>query len=108
MVVRKRIRAVLIPLVGYCIAGAVVSYFVEEARHGARGLETKGEYQQEIAKLRDEYEALKSERNLWQHRVSLLKSDSVDRDLLVEEAHTLLDRFDPRELVIFVDKPATK
>jgi cell division protein FtsB len=101
MVIRKRLRAILIPLVAYSLAGAAVSYFVWQARYGARGLETKDENRAEIARLEAEYDALKAERQQWEHRVALMKSDSVDRDLLDELAHTLLNRFDRRDLVIF-------
>jgi cell division protein FtsB len=106
MVVRTRLRAILIPLISYCVAAAAVSYFVYQARYGARGLETRVEYKTQIASVTAEYEALRAEHQLWQHRVDLMQSDSVDRDLLEEEAHALLSRFDRRDLVIFAD-PAT-
>ncbi len=101
MVIRKRFRAILIPVVAYSLAGAAASYFVWQAHYGARGLETKDEYKAEIARLDAEYDALKSERQHWEHRVALMQSDSVDSDLLGELAHTLLSRFDRRDLVIF-------
>jgi cell division protein FtsB len=101
MVIRKRFRTILIPLIAYTLAGAAVSYFVWQARYGARGLAAKDESQAEIASLDAEYDALKSERQQWEHRVALMQSDSVDRDLLDELAHTLLSRFDRRDLVIF-------
>ncbi|MBV8567161.1 MAG: septum formation initiator family protein [Methylobacteriaceae bacterium] len=108
MVVRRRIRAILIPLIAYSLAGAAVGYFVWEARYGARGLETRGEYEAEISRLTNDYESLKLERRQWQHRVALMQADSVDSDLLDEEAHVLLSRFDRRDLVIFLDSAATK
>lgn len=105
MIVRSRLRAVLFPLVAYCIAGSAVSYFVWHARHGARGLETRAEYKAEMARLNDEYDGLEKERKLWEHRTVLMRAEAVDRDLLEEEAQTLLGRFDRRDVVIFTTSP---
>ena len=41
MVVRRRIRAVLIPLVLYGVAGCLVGYFLHNAKIGNRGLDAK-------------------------------------------------------------------
>ena len=103
MVVRTRIRAIVIPLLTYCVAAAAVAYFVHQARFGARGLETKAEYKLQMTALAQDYDALVAERQQWEHRVALMRPDSVDRDLLDEEAHTLLSRYDRRDLVIFID-----
>lgn len=108
MVIRTRVRAILIPLVTYSLAGAAVGYFVWQARYGSRGLETAAEYKTQIAALGGQYQALKSERQLWEHRVALMQSDSVDRDLLDEEARVLLSRFDRRELIVFLDARSGK
>jgi cell division protein FtsB len=108
MVVRTRLRAILTPFILYCVAAGAVSYFVYQARYGVRGLETKVEYKTEIAAVKAEYDGLRAEHQLWQHRVDLMRSDSVDRDLLEEEAHALLSRFDRRDLVIFLDPRAGK
>lgn len=103
MVVRTRIRAIVIPLLAYCVAGAAVAYFVQQARFGARGLETKAEYKTQMNALAQDFDALVAERQQWEHRVALMNPDSVDRDLLDEEAHTLLSRYDRRDLVVFLD-----
>jgi hypothetical protein len=44
---------------------------------------------------------LKDERARWERRVAALRPESVDRDLLEEEAHLQLDRVGKDELVIF-------
>lgn len=108
MVVRTRISAILIPLLAYCLAGAAVSYFVWQARYGSRGLEAKAEYKIQIGKLTTELMALENERQQWAHRINLIRSESVDRDLLEEEAHALLSRYDRRDLVVFTTSPVAE
>ena len=46
---------------------------------------------------------LKAERAGWLHRVTLMHSDTVDRDLASEEIRLKLGYVDPRDLVIFTD-----
>ena len=103
MVVRTRFRAILIPLVLYVVSGGMSAYFIQTALHGARGLKTKEDYRVQIASLRADLDKLKAERALWQHRVSLMHSDTVDRDLAGEEIRRNLGYVDPRDLVIFTD-----
>ncbi|HEU4518135.1 MAG TPA: septum formation initiator family protein, partial [Microvirga sp.] len=38
MVVRKRARSILVPLMLYAVSAGVVGYFVHHAHSGARGL----------------------------------------------------------------------
>lgn len=108
MVVRTRISAILTPLLAYCLAGAAVSYFVWQARYGSRGLETKAEYKTQIARLSVELQDLETERQHWEHRIKLIRSESVDRDLLEEEAHAVLGRYDRRDVVVFTGSPVAE
>jgi cell division protein FtsB len=107
MVIRRRIRAVLIPLALYCVAGALVGYFVWHAHHGQRGEEAKAQYKVRIADKTAELDDLLKQHKNWQQRIDLMQSDSVDKDLLEEEASILLDRVDHRDLVVFL-KPSAK
>ncbi len=103
MVVRTRLRSILTPLLLYAVSGAMSAYFVQTAIHGERGLKAKDEYKVEIADLRAELDRLKDERSGWLHRVTLMHSDTVDRDLASEEIRLKLGYVDPRDLVIFTD-----
>jgi cell division protein FtsB len=103
MVVRTRLRAILTPLLLYAVSGTMSAYFVQTAIHGERGLRAKEEYKAEIADLRAELDRLKAERAGWQHRVGLMHSDTVDRDLASEEIRLRLGYVDPRDLVIFTN-----
>lgn len=103
MVVRKRLRAVVLPLLLYVASGSAAAYFVWSAHHGPRGLKTKTEYQRDAAQLRSELDALKAEKLRWSRRVALMQAPQVDRDLLEEEASVMLDKVDKRDVVIFLD-----
>ncbi len=103
MVVRTRLRAILFPIILYAFSGAVSAYFIQTALNGERGLKTKDEYKRQIYALRNDLDALKTEREHWQHRVTLMRSDALDRDLAGEEARLKLGYVDPRDLVIFID-----
>ena len=50
-------------------------------------------------------DALKAERANWERRVSLLKSESIDPDMLDERARVLLNYADPRELTLRFKQP---
>ncbi|WP_158811548.1 septum formation initiator family protein [Beijerinckia sp. L45] len=102
MVVRTRLRGILFPLMLYCVAGGIGSYFVWHAINGERGLKTNDEYERSITMLRGEYAAVQSERAQWQHRIDLMRGETIDRDLLEEEARVLLDRVHKNDLVVFL------
>lgn len=101
MVVRTRLRAVLVPLMLYVVAGAVSGYFLYTAKNGERGLKAKLEYKQQIAALRATLADLQAQRAKWEHRVMLMRSENVDRDLAEEQARNKLDYVDPRDVEIF-------
>ncbi|HYF56752.1 MAG TPA: septum formation initiator family protein [Salinarimonas sp.] len=100
MVVRKRARAFILPLVLYGIAAALVGYFVHHAHNGSRGLEAKRTLKAQIAGLSGDLAVVKAERAEWDRRIALLRSDQIDRDLLEERARTMLGRVHRNDLVI--------
>ena len=102
MVVRRRARKILIPLVLYGISAALAGYFVHHAHTGARGLEAKQRYKIQAYQIGQELEALKSERGEWERRIALLRSDQIDRDLLEERARVTLGRVHRNDLVIMM------
>lgn len=104
MVIHKRLRATLYPLLLYCISGSIGAYFLWHALNGERGLKTKDEYEHKIAALRAELEDLKSQHALWDHRIALLTGRMVDRDLLDEEARSVLGRAHRNDLVVFLPR----
>ena len=100
MVIRRRLRRFLIPLVLYSISAAVVGYFVHHAHSGARGIEAQQKYEAQVAELTQELDTLKTERTDWERRISLLRSDQIDRDLLEERSRVMLGRVHRNELVV--------
>lgn len=105
MVVRTRLRSILGPLLLYSIAGSVSAYFIYTANNGERGLKTKLDYKHQIATLRQDLSDLQDQRAQWAHRVMLMRSEAVDRDLAEEQARSKLDYVDPRDVMIF-ESPA--
>ena len=81
MVVRTRFRAIMVPLTLYVVSGAVSGYFLFTAKNGERGSKAKLEYKTTIAELRGTLADLQAQRAQWEHRVGLMRSESVDRDL---------------------------
>ena len=101
MVKRRRLRAILIPLVLYAVSGSAASYFVWHAYNGSRGLRAKEEYRMKIDALQARLNSLQDERNGWERRVRMMSSESLERDLLEEQARVTLGRVQKDELVLF-------
>jgi cell division protein FtsB len=100
MVVRKRLRSILAAVGLYAGAALLIGYFGVNAYTGARGLKAKENLAQQMSALNAELAALKLERQRWEHRVSLLRSDAIDPDLLDERVRAMLDYVDPHDLVL--------
>ncbi|WP_293867727.1 septum formation initiator family protein [uncultured Alsobacter sp.] len=100
MVVRYRLRAILIPLLLYAVSGGVAYYFMYHAQHGNRGIETKAALKQQIFELERDLGELRSDREDWERRVAMLRTDNVDRDLLDERARLTLNRLHRNDVVI--------
>src|ERR1700719_1667184 len=99
MVSRSRLKSLLTGLALYTMVAAMVGYFGVNAYTGKYGLNARQELDQEIISLTSELARLKRERAEGEHRVSLLRSDRVDPDMLDERARYQLDYANPHELV---------
>jgi cell division protein FtsB len=99
MVSRSRLKSFLTGLALYTMAAALVGYFGVNAYTGKYGLNARQELDQEIVSLTSELARLKRERAEGEQRVSLLRSESVDPDLLDERARFQLDYANPHDLV---------
>ena len=108
MVVRTRTRAILAPIAFYVILGVASGYLVWGAWNGERGLKTKAEYSNQMQDLGAELRGLQAQRQSWERRVALMRSDAVDRDLLDEEARAVLDRVGKNDLVVFTNENGTR
>jgi len=103
MAVRRRFRAILYPLLLYCVSGAIGGYFVWHAINGERGLKTREYYEARLTVLRRELASLKAERHSLQHKVNLLRGQTIDEDLLQEEAEAQLGRIGKDDVVVIFD-----
>ena len=99
MVTRSRLKSFLTGLCLYTMAAALVGYFGINAYTGKYGLNARQELDQEIIALTSELARLKRERAEGEQRVSLLRSDRVDPDMLDERARYQLDYVNPHDLV---------
>jgi cell division protein FtsB len=99
MVSRTRLKAVLTGLALYALAAAMIGYFGVNAYTGKYGLNARQDLDQEIVALTSELVRLKKERAEDERRVSQLRSDQVDPDMLDERVRYQLDYADPRDLV---------
>jgi cell division protein FtsB len=102
MVVRTRLAAILMPLAFYVFSGVVGSYFVWHAAHGQRGLEADQATRKEMADIEARLKTVRAEEDYWRNRIALLRGPEIDRDLLDEQARTLLDHVGKSDLMIFL------
>ncbi len=100
MVVRRRVRMVVLPLGLWTLSALVVGYFVWQAESGSRGLEAKKALKIRAYGLSRDLAAARAERATWEHRVTLLRSEQIDRDLLEERARIVLGRVHANDVVI--------
>ena len=99
MVTRSRLKSILTGLALYTMAAALVGYFGVNAYTGKYGLNARQELDQEIVALTSELARLKRERADSEHRISLLRPDRLDPDMLDERARFQLDYANPHDLV---------
>lgn len=100
MVTRHRIRVALLQLGLWCVCGGVIFYFGYHAVHGDRGLRAHRNFEAEIAQLQQTLSDLKVKREEMETKVQELDPKAVDRDLLDEEARTMLGWLHPNDRVL--------
>ena len=101
MLVKNRARALVAPLFIYILLGSASAYLVQNASRGQNGAEARIAFDREQAALKTQLAGLEDERDRWRHRVESLRNESVDRDLLEQEAHARLNRVTRDEVLIF-------
>jgi cell division protein FtsB len=103
MVSHRRRRTILTALALYTFAALFIGYFGMNAFSGDHGLRAQQDLDQQMAAMRDQLAQLKAERAVWERRVSLLRADRIDPDMLDERARTLLGFTDPRDLTMLLN-----
>ena len=103
MITHRRRRSILTALALYALAVLFISYFAVNAFTGDHGLRAQLDLDQQMAEMKTELSRLKGERSVWERRVSLLRSDRLDPDMLEERARALLDNVDPRDATLLLN-----
>ena len=102
MVSHRRRRTILTALGLYAFAVLFIGYFAVNAVTGNHGLRVQQDLERQLASMNEELHRLKAERAFWERRVSLLRSDRLDPDMLDERARTLLGFSDPRDVTLLL------
>lgn|SRR5436190_13356980 len=100
MVTRRRLRSFFTALGLYAIAALFIGYFAANAFSGNHGLRAKQQLEEQVAELSTELRNVQVDRTQWERRVSLLRSDRLDPDLLDERARAELQYIHPREVTL--------
>jgi cell division protein FtsB len=100
MVTHRRRRTILTVLGLYFLAALFIGYFGINAFTGNHGLRAQQDLEQQLETMKGELGQLKAERAVWERRVSLLRADRIDPDMLDERARALLGYVDPRDLTL--------
>ena len=93
---RRRARALVGPVLGLALTG----YFAYNLVEGNRGLRAWVRLTQELHLARDTLSAVSAERAELEHRVSHMRPDHVDPDLVDSQVRKTLDLAAPDEVII--------
>jgi cell division protein FtsB len=93
---KRSLRAALGPVLGFCVVG----YFAYHSFEGERGIHAFLRLGEQVAIARAHLDDLRDERAIVERRVALLRGDSLDPDMLDEQARAVLNFARPGEIVI--------
>lgn len=105
MVLRRRLWSILLPLALYAVSASASTYFIWHAWNGNRGMKAKVEFRAEARALQRELNELKAERSGLERRITMMRAESVERDILEEEARRQLGRVHRNDVVVFLPQP---
>ncbi len=94
--ISRKARQVLGPLMG----AAVMAYFAYHAVQGDRGLIAWWNLRYQIEKTESDLVRVTATKATLEHRVALLRPESLDRDMLEERAHLMLSAVHPNDLIV--------
>jgi cell division protein FtsB len=87
-----------------CVCCALLGYFGWHAYKGPRGFPYREGLEVKVASLKAKYEGLQAEREKLESKVSLLRPESIDPDLLDELARGNLELAKPTDVVAFTQR----
>jgi cell division protein FtsB len=71
-------------MIGPCVAMSAICYFAFHIIHGERGILAWHQLEQQVGEAQAELAEIRGQREVLEHRVSLLHHESLDADLLDE------------------------
>jgi cell division protein FtsB len=92
----RSLRAAVGPVLGFCVVG----YFAYHSFEGERGVYAYVRLAEQVEIAREHLDDVRNERLALEKRVALLRSESLDRDMLDEQTRALLNFASPDELII--------
>lgn len=98
--IRGRLKVIALP----ASCAVAMTYFGYHAVMGEHGFLTMIQLEKDLHDISLRHDQMVSDRQLLEREVSLLKSRSLDPDMLDERARALLGFTDPDDLVIYLDK----
>ena len=87
-----------------CVCCALLGYFGWHAYKGPRGFPYRDGLEVKVAMLKTKVEGLQQQREKLESKVSLLRPDSIDPDLLDELARGNLELAKPTDVVAFTQR----
>ena len=105
MLLRHRVPRAVKTLLSPLLALGLTGYFVFHAFHGDHGVLAHQRLERQVETLSKELELVRSERETIERRVSLLRSQSLDPDMLEERARRTLNYAHPNDLIILRQNP---
>ena len=87
-----------------CVCCALLGYFAWHAYKGPRGYPYQAGLERKMAVLDEKFELLRKTRVRLEHKVGLLRPESIDPDLLDEMARGSLDMARPSDVVAFTKR----
>jgi len=87
-----------------CVCCALLGYFGWHAYKGPRGFPYRDGLVLKVAALQDKYQSMQQQRGKLESKVSLLRPESIDPDLLDELARGNLELAKPTDVVAFTSR----
>ena len=92
----RRTWQMIVSVIGACIVG----YFLYHTVEGERGWVAKVHLQNETGTAEETLEKLRDQREALERRVKLIRPETMDPDLLDEQARKTLNYSKPNEIII--------
>ena len=88
---------------GALIVGTIALFFGFHTFAGERGLIARGELDRRIMLAREELAMVQKQNRFLSHRIELMRSGQVDRDILTETARAELGLYAADDVIITID-----